>query len=243
MTPRLLVYENAADCPVDRFGPWLEAAGLVVEVYRAHAEEPRSPESVRRYAGLLVLGGEMSARDDHLPHIAGAKQWLVASVAAGIPTLGICLGHQLLAEALGGSTGVNPHGQRLGLLPVTPTEDGADDTLLAGLDHGPGAIHFNHDVVSQLPGDARLLATAPGGEVQAVRYGPCAWGVQWHPEASAELLLDWVRDYPPGERADQAASVVARVRAESDALERAWRPLAERFARVIREHAAAGAVS
>ena len=139
---------------------------------------------------------------------------------------------QVAALALGGRVGPNPTGRTVGLVPVRLTADGAHDPLLTGLG-GLLAVHYNDDVVLATPSGATVLATLPDGRPQALRLGPAAWGVQFHPETSPEIFGAWLRwDSPDGLTADQE-ELLAGVMAARDDLRAAWQPLAERFASMV----------
>lgn len=237
--PRVLVVEHDRDCPPALVGDWLVEAGCTLEVLRPHAGDVL-PDAVAADA-LLVLGGPMGARDDaEHAWLAPTRELVRAAVRDGVPTLGICLGHQLLAVALGGEIAVNRHGQQLGLLEVGWTPEAADDPLLGELAAGARrGVHWNNDVVTALPAGAVALAHAPDGTVQAARHAAAAWGVQLHPEVTAEVLGPWAEDDRGSHEArgiDQARLLedVDRARPELDA---AWRPLARRFAELAERSA------
>jgi GMP synthase (glutamine-hydrolysing) len=104
--------------------------------------------------------------------------------------------------------------------------------LLSVVD-GLAAIHYNDDVVTDLPPGATVLATLPDGRPQALRFGPVAWGVQFHPETSPEVFGAWLRwDSPDGLTPEQDA-LLAEVVAAREVLRAAWQPLAARFAEVV----------
>ncbi|RYJ05935.1 MAG: type 1 glutamine amidotransferase, partial [Actinomycetales bacterium] len=114
---RILVVEHDAECPPALFGTWLEEAGCELDVVRPHAGDELP--ALDGYDGLVVLGGPMGADDDEKhAWIGPVKQQLRDADAAGLPTLGICLGHQLIAAALGGTVRRNDRGQQVGLLGV-----------------------------------------------------------------------------------------------------------------------------
>jgi len=175
-----------------------------------------------------------AADDDSHAWIGPTKKLLAAAVHHELPTLGVCLGHQLLATALGGTVAANPPGQQLGLIRVGWTGEADSDELVGALADGPPrrGVHWNHDVVTALPGDAVLLAATPLGEVQAARFGRRAWGVQWHPEVDVPVLVSWAE----GDRADHLErgidqqALLDEIDAARAELDTAWRPLAARLA-------------
>jgi GMP synthase (glutamine-hydrolysing) len=220
-------------------GEWLTEAGLVVHVRRPYAGDAL-PRDLRGHAGMVVLGGEMGAYDDAAhPWLTEVKDLCRTAVATGTPVLGICLGHQLLAVALGGEVARGPHGQQIGVLEVGWTPEAYVDPLLApvaALDDAP-AVQWNNDVVTRLPDGATALARTPRGELQAARFGSAAWGVQWHPEAGVDIIRPWaVHDRDDAvERGVDVDAYVEDVAAAGDRLRRTWRVLAEAFATVCRE--------
>lgn len=230
---RFLVVEHEQSCPPGWLGECWAEAGTELEVVRPYREGPRSvPSTTEGFEALVVLGCEMGANDEAtVPWLAPTKQLLRAAVEQDVPTLGICLGHQLLASALGGQVTVNPAGQAGGLTPISLTGEGAGDPLLAGRNGAP-SVQWNDDVVSELPPGATSLATAPDGTVQAARFAARAWGVQFHPEASPEIFDGWTVDKPSADRlrAEHVAEAATAVRAQRDALHGLAQHIAERFA-------------
>ena len=186
---------------------------------------------------MVVLGGEMGAYDDEAhPWLTATKSLIASTVRAGRPFLGICLGHQLAAVALGGTAETNPHGKASGLTPLGLTEAGSDDVLLGGVEDGAPAVMWNDDVVSWLPDGAVTLARSPDGTVQAARFGPRAWGVQFHPEASPDVFDGWTIAKPSApDRSPAATTAAGRIRAAEPELRRHWEPLARRFAAIVLE--------
>ena len=229
---RILVVQHEDDCPPAWFGDWLAAAGLTLDVRRGHCGDD-IPGDLEGSDALLVLGGEMGAHDDdEHPWLPATRQLIATVVQSGAPFLGVCLGQQLAAVALGGEVVVNPAGQALGLTPFAPTRAGATDDLLSVVRLGAAGVQWNRDIVSRLPDGATALATSPDGTVQAIRFGPAAWGVQFHPEVSPEVFESWVygaREAPTPE----ALAALAQVYGAEDQLRSDWRPLAERFADVV----------
>ncbi len=234
-TAPLLVVEHETLCPPGWMGDWLAAAGVDLDVRRPYAGE-RLPGDLGGHGGLLVLGGSMGARDDAThPWLPRTKELVRRAAVDRVPTLGICLGHQLAAVALGGEVGVNRAGQQLGVLPVGWTPAARNDALLAPLSGPARAVQWNNDVVTGLPEGTVVLARAATGELQAARFAPTVWGVQWHPEAGADTIRRWAeadRDHAV-ERGVDVDAYVAEV-ADDEAEQRAtWRPLADGFAALL----------
>ncbi|WP_345460650.1 type 1 glutamine amidotransferase [Nocardioides marinquilinus] len=227
--PRLLVVEHQATCPPGPLGAWLAEAGCTLDVVRPYDGDPLP--GLDGHDGLLVMGGSMDAFDDDVPWLAPTRALVVDAAERGVPVLGVCLGHQLAALALGGTVGRNPRGQQVGLRDVGRTEAAATDPLLAEVT-GP-AVFWNQDVVLEPPPGAVELARAATGELQAARWADRVWGLQWHPEADAAILDDWARKDAERhlERGLDQAEVLAAVDAARDGLDRDGHRLAAAFAR------------
>ena len=229
MTPRVLVVQHEADDPVHLMGTWMD--GVDLTTCRPY-DGDSVPTSIDGYDGLVVMGGAMGAHDDQkAPWLPAVRELIRLASAADVPTLGICLGHQVCAVALGGEIAVNPQGRQLGLLDVGWTAEAVDDELMGGLVGPRRAMHWNDDIVTRLPDGAVRLATAITGEVQAARHAPTVWGIQWHPEVDDEIVAAWANEesLPPSEREQVLADLV---RSRND-LDDAWRPLAQRFADLV----------
>jgi len=238
--PLVLVSQHAESVPPALFGDWLREAGCTLDVRRCDRGDELP--AIKGYDGLLVLGGGMDAEDDRgHPWLPLVRRRIAEAAGAGLPTLGICLGLQLAALALGGTVGRNPNGVRLGLLPVGWGCEVLLDPLVDRIAGEGRAVHWNQDVVLGLPAGAVVLARAPHGEVQMARLAPTVWGVQFHPEADAALVAAWATEEGTlltgtDLTAEQVVAQTAAARAE---LERAWRPLADAFARMVQGRAAA----
>jgi GMP synthase (glutamine-hydrolysing) len=142
-------------------------------------------------AGVIVPGSHEMVTE-HLPWSERVAAWLPGLVARGIPTLGICYGHQLLAYALGGEVGDNPHGREYGTIAIHLEEDARDDPLLGGLSK-PVEVHVSHtQSVLRLPPGARRLAYSARDANEVFVVGDTAWGVQFHPEFDAEVVTEYI---------------------------------------------------
>jgi GMP synthase (glutamine-hydrolysing) len=174
--------------------PWetphrlLDLCGSAVAV---HTVKPLTGQALPDHdevAGAVAMGGPMNVDEvECFPGLAAEREWLAEAARRGMPVLGICLGAQLLARALG--AGVRP-GERveLGFAPVEVHEPG--DPVLGALAPSTEVLHWHGDVF-ELPEGATPLASSALTEHQAFRHGN-AWGVLFHPEADLALLEAWL---------------------------------------------------
>jgi len=233
----VLVVEHEAQCPPGWLGEWLDEAGVALDVRRPYAGD-ELPSDLTGHAGTVVLGGEMGAYDDaEHPWLTEVKALVRRAAETHHPLLGVCLGHQLAAVALGGAVGQAIRGQQIGVLDVGWTPDAAADPLLGSLAARGAvpAVQWNNDVVTTLPDGAVLLARAVDGEVQALRFADTVWGVQWHPEAGEEIIRPWAdhdRD-DAAERGIDLDAYVDEVAAARDELRATWKQLAGSFVAVL----------
>jgi GMP synthase-like glutamine amidotransferase len=239
MTPVVLVVQHQELCPPGWVGAWLVEEGLRLDVRHPYAGDSL-PADLTGHDGLLVLGGQMGANDDDAqPWLGTTKALIRRGADTGVPVLGICLGHQLAAVALGGEVVVNAAGARRGVLDVTWGAEGADDPVLGAC--GASAVFWHHDVVTRPPEGTRVLARAHTGELVAARYAPTVWGVQCHPEAGPEIVTGWAaKDRALATSTDEVDDVDAALSAVTGAraeLDLAWRPLATGFAEQVRSSA------
>jgi GMP synthase (glutamine-hydrolysing) len=176
------------------FEDWiLEAAGLasadacVVDARHDTNAYPR-PETL---AGVIVTGSAAMV-SERASWSEAAARWLAKVVEAETPVLGICFGHQLLAHALGGRVGRNPLGREIGTVEVHLTAAARDDALFGALPPQLRVQATHVESVLDAPHGARILATNAHDPHQALRFGRCAWGVQFHPELDARLIQTYI---------------------------------------------------
>jgi GMP synthase-like glutamine amidotransferase len=218
---RALIVQHTAKEGLGHLLEWLPAAGLDVHPIHPYLGH-RVPPSVEGDA-LIVLGGPMGANDDEVaPWLPATRALISTAIDDGVPTIGICLGAQLLAVAAGGEVLRGSSGPELGFGEVTVPV--GDDLLTAG---SMPVVQWHYDTVTRLPDGATLLASSALYDVQAFRLGEVAWGLQFHVEATSEMVRDWaVQD---GVSAD-VADAVKFAAAELDA---AGAELARRFAHIV----------
>lgn len=211
-------------------GTWLREAGADLSVCRAWDGD--EVPSLSAYDGWVVLGGSMNAYADEVaPWLPTVRDRIAEAARDGVPVLGICLGHQLAAVATGGAVTVNLAGQRVGLYDIGWTAAAGDDALVGPLASPRRGVQWNSDIVTSLGESATVLATLPDGEIQAARFAPTVWGVQWHPEVDRAIATSWAE----GDRQDHLERgidqdvILEMIEGAGPELQAAWRPLAESF--------------
>jgi GMP synthase (glutamine-hydrolysing) len=234
--PTALVIQHVPAEPPGRLSEWLLEAGVLSEVAEPYADKPL-PADLAGYDALVVLGGPMSANDDAtVPWLAGTKDLLRAAVAAGLPTLAICLGAQLLAVAAGGRVEPGVDGPEFGPALVAKRDLAAADPLFGPVPFTPDVVQWHYDGVSLLPPGAVLLASSPRFPTQAFRLGNAAWGLQFHIETTPEMVKSWAE--ADAERLVEHRVDVDRIlarleEAHADVAE-VWQPFTRRFADLVR---------
>ncbi len=174
---RILIVRNSELAPEGAFGEWLRAQGHALEITTGEALDEAA---MARNELVVLLGSQHGVYDAHIPWIPRQQALVAARLAARRPTLGICFGAQMMAAAAGGESRRDPDGRFFrGWLGIAR----AADPVLAG----PWP-RWHGDVITAPPG-AQVLAEDEG-TVQALAL-PCAIGVQFHPEATPELLGLW----------------------------------------------------
>jgi GMP synthase-like glutamine amidotransferase len=151
------------------------------------------PPALDGFDALWVMGGPMDVwEEDRHPWLAAEKALIREAVEArGMPYLGLCLGHQLLACALGGACG-KARAPEIGVLTVRLTRMGADSGFFDGVTDEFPCLQWHGAEVTRLPAGARVLAASPDCAVQAMSWGPRALSMQFHLEAEAETVANWI---------------------------------------------------
>ncbi len=238
---RVLAVQHEAGAPAGWFGDALQDHGCRLTV--ATPYDGSAVPALDGFDGLLVLGGAVDSWDDRAaPWLPATRDLVRRAEAEGVPALGICLGHQVAAHALGGEAGRNPAGRTVRIEPVGWLPEAADDPLFAPVRSADRALHWNRDVVVALPDGATVLARSKDGAVQAARLGRHVWGIQSHPEVDAPIVQDWLEeewDVTEETERRMLTDLVDDVRAQEHSLRSGWMPLAESFARAVRGGSAA----
>ena len=186
----MLVVQHEDTCPPDRLGAWLAAEGVELQVCRPYLGDV-VPAALEQ-DGLLVLGGHMGAHDDlEAPWLPATRDLLATAAGTGAPTLGVCLGAQLLAVACGGRVEVGRPGIEAGVVDVRWLPAAEEDPLFAGAAPSSPGPSMHLDAVVALPAGATWLGETDLYPHQAYRVGAAAWGVQFHPEVSLTTYRRW----------------------------------------------------
>ncbi|MDE2148640.1 MAG: type 1 glutamine amidotransferase [Gammaproteobacteria bacterium] len=206
---RVVCLQHAAHEAPGALSPWLAARGLRPQLVRVYAGEPVPP--TERYDWLIVLGGPMNV-DDHAGHpwLVGEKVALKRALDAGRRLFGICLGAQLLAQALGAAVTRNPEPE-VGWFDVELTAAGRAHRWCTELPQRFAAFHWHGDTYSLPPGAVRLAYSQACAE-QAFAWGRRVLGLQFHLEVGAEDAARWLAlsPPPPGRYVQAAAEVLGQ---------------------------------
>lgn len=188
--PKILVFQHVPYEPLGTLDPLLKEAGFRIR-YVNFGRDPHQRPSLDKYEALIVLGGPMNAHQiDTWPNLLTEVDVIREAVASGMSVLGICLGAQLLAKALGGRVSRNAQ-REIGWYDVQLTDAGRSDPVISTFAGTQRVFQWHEDGIS-LPAGADHLATSPASPVQAFRFGEHAYGFQFHLEVDASLVERWL---------------------------------------------------
>jgi len=216
--PELIIVKTGRAVPQARgdghdFEHWFaEGLGIDRFDYRTvcvHTGEVLPPlASLDRQPAVLVTGSPAMV-SDRLDWSERTASWLAGAHAAGVPMLGVCYGHQLLAHALGGGVGPNPDGRRMGRVLVEFTDP--DDPLTGPFVPRAGFNVSHLEVVFEPPAGARVLGTTGHDPYHVLQFGNLSWGVQFHPEFDRAIMQSYIesRSEPLEAEGQDPAKLVA----------------------------------
>jgi len=187
---RLLVFQHVAFEILGTLNPLLKAHGFRIK-YVNFGRHPQARPSLEGYHGLVVLGGPMSVYDDERhPHLLTELRLIESALEREIPILGICLGAQLLARALGAQVRPNIE-KEIGWYDVALTEAGRRDSLFSHFGERERIFQWHGDTFDTPAGGVHL-ASSDACANQAFRYGDHAYGLQFHLEVDEPLIERWL---------------------------------------------------
>ena len=188
--PKILVFQHVPYEPLGTLDPLLKEAGFRIR-YVNFGREPESRPNLDGYAALIVLGGPMNSDQiESFPNLITEVEIIREAVARKISVLGICLGAQLLAKALGGAVSRNER-REIGWYDVELTAAGANDPVLSAFADVQKVFQWHEDGI-QLPPDAVHLAASDASNVQAFCHDGHAYGFQFHLEVNRSLIERWL---------------------------------------------------
>jgi microsomal dipeptidase-like Zn-dependent dipeptidase/GMP synthase-like glutamine amidotransferase len=235
VSPRILAVVNVETSAPRRLGAWLAEGGCAVDIVLG---TDGLPADLGGYSGLVLLGGGFMPDDDErAPWLAQERALAREAIDRDLPTLGICLGGQVLAHVAGGEVRADFGPKERGSTLISLTAAGREDPLLAGFGAAAPMIENHQDMIAALPADAVLLGSSAAVANQAFRLGTRVYGVQFHPEVSAEDLLRWTEPTTPSPQDRPVAELVAEARAVDAENTRASRALVAAFAGQVRAFA------
>ena len=183
-------------------------------------------------AAVTVTGSHAMVTDRLLWSVQ-LEHWIMELVANQVPFLGVCYGHQLLAQATGGEVGYHPLGQEIGTAMIKRLPASDNDPLCAELPEQFYAHTTHSQSVLTLPATAVRLAENSFEPNHAFRLGRCAWGVQFHPEYNTEIMTSYIEEQADSlrERGRDPQEIISGVRATPEAT-----ALYQRFTRLVEEY-------
>ena len=185
-----MIFQHVAHEPLGTLNPLLKAAGFRIRYVNFGRQADVVP-SLDGYNGLIVLGGPMGVYEVYKhPHLKTELTLIEAALKKNIPVLGICLGSQLLAHALGAEVKRNPLSE-FGWYNVAKTEDGAKDPLFAAWKKDEKIFQAHQDAFA-LPSGAKHLAQSSACANQAFVYGDKVYGFQFHLEVDKAMIHRWL---------------------------------------------------
>ncbi len=191
---RILVCQHVAHELLGTLNPLIKDHGFRIK-YANFGRYPNEKQDLEGYDGLVILGGPMNVDEtDKHPHLNHEIELIQSALTKNLPILGICLGAQLIAKALGAKVGRNPT-KEIGWYDLQVTDAGRSDPIFSHF--GPTEKMFQwHGDTFEMPKGAMHLARSPFCENQAFRYGENVYGLQFHMEVDEPMIHRWMQVSP-----------------------------------------------
>jgi len=231
----ILAIQNDETDPPHLVGRWLMELGFEIKILRAYAGEFVPPTVPENIAGVIPLGGHMGALDDHIaPWLPNERALLADAIAREIPVFAICLGTQLLAEAIGGKV-ARAKIVEIGAKEIFPSAAAAADSIFNFTGSLP-VTQWHEDEVSILPPGAVALASSPACANQIYRVGKNSYGVQFHPEADLAIVAKWEEHADHAFQTSGVTSALPEYQAKVDEITATWRPFIQAWGMKVLSH-------
>jgi len=218
------------------FGGLFKEFGLPSRIIELSKNEPLpSPVDCQ---GILVMGGPMNVYEtEKYPFLLKEDEFLKEALEKEVPLIGICLGAQLLAKAYGAKV-YKAKEKEIGWFDVFLTGEAKSDPLFKGLKEKMPVFQWHEDTFD-VPAGGCVLAEGDSVINQAARFGPCAWGLQFHPEMINQMIHVWLQDCQ--EPIDRNAIMYGYFKCQDLYLRQA-RMLCSNFSEVVRQHQSAASL-
>ena len=180
------------------FEDWI-VEGMGVEIQKTYVSPVYRGTALPKHEEIesVLITGSSAMVTDRAEWMKYTERWLQEAVRRRIPTLGICFGHQLLANALGGTVADNPYGVETGTITLSLDTHASSDPLLGSVKDKISVQVCHSQVVTRLPPGALRLAHSELDENQSFIFGGNAWGIQFHPEFNKATVKKYVEHYRP----------------------------------------------
>ena len=209
---QVIVLQHLVDEGLGLIADALDSVGIAISIVRIFGNQ-KVPARMDEAAGLIVLGGPVGVYEaETFPYLSDEINLIKDALNEGKPVLGICLGSQLLAAALGAKVYKSGR-QEIGWHPVKSSAAARNDLIWKEIENQFTAFHWHGDVF-ELPAGAVSLASSSLTEHQAFRHGKNAYGILFHPEATREIIFSMTGDF--ADEAAQAGITPKRILADTE---------------------------
>jgi len=229
---RFLVIKHTPTEGAGIFAKFCQDQGIALDIISLQAGDRFPP--VADYTGLLVMGGVMNVDDEaEYPWLIEEKKYIRSAVTEWQkPYLGVCLGAQLLADALGGEVGAMPH-REIGVYAVELNPAGLNSLPTKGMPSQFKSLQWHGQEVRRLPENATLLASSPLCRVQAFSIHDFAFGIQFHHEIDQETIDLWREDLAETVGTDESDRIYRELIQELPSINESAKVLFDNFLQVV----------